>query len=270
MHHWLTQSDYIGNEQETQRNPSTSPGNVTIDAVSSNIDDRTLHELYLWPFADAVRAGVSSIMCSYNRMNQSYSCQNSKLLNGVLKDELGFQGYVMSDWGATHAGVASVEAGLDMDMPGTIGFFVANQSYFGGNLTAAVNNGSLTEKRLDDMARRVMTPYFHLRQNANYPSIDPGASSLNVLQMQPVSEAYSYGPTNVDVRGNHAQLIRDLGAAGAVLLKNKNNALPLRSPKHIGVFGNDAGEPTDGLYFSSSNSPSGYEFGTLPVGGGSG
>lgn len=109
---------FIGYEQETQRNPSLSPDNVTIESVSSNIDDRTIHELYLWPFANGVRAGVASIMCSYNRLNGSYACQNSKTLNGLLKEELGFQGYVMSDWGGTHSGVASIEAGLDMDMPG--------------------------------------------------------------------------------------------------------------------------------------------------------
>lgn len=109
---------YIGNEQETQRNPDVSTNGTTIEAVSSNIDDRTLHELYLWPFANGVRAGTASIMCSYNRLNGSYGCQNSKTLNGVLKTELGFQGYVMSDWGATHAGVDAINAGLDMDMPG--------------------------------------------------------------------------------------------------------------------------------------------------------
>jgi len=102
---------FIGNEQETQRNPSTTPSGKIIEAISSNIDDRTMHELYLWPFADAVRAGVSSIMCSYNRVNQTYACQNSKLLNGLLKEELGFQGYVMSDWQATHSGLSSIHAG---------------------------------------------------------------------------------------------------------------------------------------------------------------
>lgn len=86
---------YIGNEQETNRNPF---GNV--EAVSDNVDDKTLHELYLWPFANAVHAGSGSIMCSYNRVNNSYSCQNSKLLNGILKTELGFEGFVVSDWGA--------------------------------------------------------------------------------------------------------------------------------------------------------------------------
>jgi beta-glucosidase len=86
---------YIGNEQETDRNPL---GNVA--AVSSNIDDKTIHELYLWPFAEAVRAGAGCIMCSYNRVNNSYACANSKTLNGLLKTELGFEGFVVSDWGA--------------------------------------------------------------------------------------------------------------------------------------------------------------------------
>lgn len=86
---------YIGNEQETNRNPSGK-----LAAVSSNIDDKTIHELYLWPFQDAVHAGAGCIMCSYNRVNNSYGCQNSKTLNGLLKTELGFEGFVVSDWGA--------------------------------------------------------------------------------------------------------------------------------------------------------------------------
>ena len=84
---------FIGNEQETNRFPS---GNVS--SISANIDDKTIHELYLWPFQDAVHAGAGCIMCSYNRLNNSYSCQNSKLLNGILKTELGFEGFVVSDW----------------------------------------------------------------------------------------------------------------------------------------------------------------------------
>lgn len=98
---------YILNEQESQRNPSfpngtmqySDPPEATIKSVSENADDRTMHEIYLWPFADAVKAGVSSVMCSYNRINGTYGCQNSKTLNGLLKEELGFQGYVVSDWG---------------------------------------------------------------------------------------------------------------------------------------------------------------------------
>ncbi|KAF4415871.1 beta-glucosidase M [Fusarium acutatum] len=86
-------------------------------AVSSNIDDQTMHELYLWPFQDAVRAGTTNIMCSYQRVNNSYGCANSKTQNGLLKGELGFQGFVVSDWTAQHAGVATALAGMDMVMP---------------------------------------------------------------------------------------------------------------------------------------------------------
>lgn len=82
---------FIGYEQETNRNPETVDG-VEIASVSSNIDDKAMHELYLWPFQDAVHAGSVSVMCSYQRINNSYACQNSKTLNGLLKTELGFQG----------------------------------------------------------------------------------------------------------------------------------------------------------------------------------
>ena len=80
------------------------------------------------------------------------------------------------------------------------------------------------------------------------------------------------GPSNVDVRDDHAELIRELGAAGVVLLKNTNNALPLKTPKNVGIFGNDAGDITVGLYFGGDNDllNIGFEYGVLPVGGGSG
>ena len=82
-----TAKHFIGNEQEHFRNGP--------NAISSNIDDRTLHEVYLWPFQDAVKAGVGAVMCSYNKVNNSGVCQNSWLQNGILKDELGFQGFIM-------------------------------------------------------------------------------------------------------------------------------------------------------------------------------
>ncbi|OAP62570.1 beta-glucosidase [Fonsecaea erecta] len=260
---------YIGNEQETQRNPGLSPSGTTIEAVSSNIDDRTMHELYLWPFANGVRAGTASIMCSYNRVNGSYGCQNSKTLNGLLKTELGFQGYVMSDWQATHTGVPAVKAGLDMNMPGPIGSS-RNISFFGSNITHAVQNGTLDQDRLDDMVTRIMTPYFALNQNV-YPPIDGIEPTLN-SDYPPYQHPFTFGASDVDVRSGHSQLIRELAAAGTVLLKNTNNVLPLTAPKTLGVFGNDAGDLVNGQYFLTSafQTPFGYEYGTLPVAGGSG
>lgn len=81
---------------------SAVPGsfNQTVESVSTNIDDKTMHELYLWPFADAIHAGSASVMCSYQRINNSYGCHNQKTQNGLLKTELGFEGFVVSDWGA--------------------------------------------------------------------------------------------------------------------------------------------------------------------------
>ncbi|RSM04456.1 hypothetical protein CEP52_006835 [Fusarium oligoseptatum] len=228
---------YIGNEQETQRTSSVQGNDTVIDAISSNIDDRTLHELYLWPFADAVRAGTASIM-------------------HVLLQP------------ASHA-----NAGLDLEMPGNVSV-LAGPSYFGDLLLSAVKDGQVSESRLDDMAERVLTPYFLLGQDDNYPTVDPASgASFSVYQYGHKSELllnYPKVPAR-DVRGNHAKLIRQLGAAGTVLLKNVNGTLPLTTQKEIGVFGNDASYPTGGsVYLGYGQNPEGFEIGTVDIGGGSG
>ncbi|KAI9457434.1 beta-glucosidase [Lactarius psammicola] len=114
---------YINNEQEHNRTQS-----------SSNVDDRTQHEIYAAPFLRSVMAGVASVMCSYNLVNGTYACENNSTLNGILKSEFGFQGFVMSDWSAQHSTISAI-TGLDMTMPGDITFF-SGTSYFGANLTA--------------------------------------------------------------------------------------------------------------------------------------
>lgn len=264
---------WIGNEQETQRNPTyvTGTNEMSSNAVSANIDDRTMHELYMWPFANAVKARAASFMCSYQRINGSYGCQNSKSLNGLLKTELGFQGYVMSDWGATHSGVASIEAGLDMNMPGGLGAYgllFDVPSFFGGNITIGVNNGTLDVARVDDMVIRIMTPYFWLSQDStSYPTIDPSGADLNTFSPRKTwTRNFTLtGERSRNVRSNHGEMIRRHGTAGTVLLKN-NGALPLKAPRNIAVFGNDAGEPTQSSVLNQIN----YEYGTLFSGGGSG
>ncbi|KAL4914695.1 glycoside hydrolase superfamily [Aspergillus aurantiobrunneus] len=269
-----TAKHFIGNEQETMRNPTFNSsgylGQVVQEAVSSNIDDRTMHELYLWPFANAVRAQVSSMMCAYQRINGSYACANSKVLNGLLKEELGFQGYVVSDWGGTHSGVASIESGEDMDMPGGLGAYGQTNgfgSFFGGNLTRAVTNGTLAESRVDDMIVRIMTPYYWLNQDQDYPSVDPSCADFNTFSPRDtwIREFNLTGERSRDVRGDHAALIRRHAAESTVLLKNKNNALPLKAPKSLAVFGNDAGQNTNGPVNDAT-----FEYGTLAAGGGSG
>ncbi|KAM5344885.1 hypothetical protein ACJ41O_010747 [Fusarium nematophilum] len=269
-----TAKHYIGNEQETQRNPTYDTNGTVTDviqeALSSNMDDRTLHELYLWPFANAVHARCASFMCAYQRLNGSYACENSKALNGILKEELGFQGYVMSDWGATHSGVASIEGGLDMNMPGGLGPYGTNPkagSFFGGNVTRAVNNGTLDEARVDDMILRIMTPYYWLGQDSGFPTVDPSSADLNTFSPRStwLREFNLTGESSRDVRGDHGELIRRHGAEATILLKNERNALPLKAPKSIAVFGNDAGEDVLGFYNQKN-----FEYGTLVAGGGSG
>lgn len=263
---------FIGNEQETQRTRTVSEDGSVIEGISANIDDRTLHELYLWPFADAVKAGTASLMCSYNRVNQTYSCENDHLLNTVLKGQLGFKGYVMSDFFAVHSGVKAATGGLDMNMPGGIdlaSIYAGSTSFFGGNLTSAVNNGSLPIARLDDMIRRVMTPYYALKQDQGFPTQDPSSGPVLAryfAQQIPISAEI---PAR-DVRHNHADVIRKLGAAGTVLLKNTNSTLPLVIPKTIGVFGNDAADLSAGLDNALKDDRTGTPLGTLDIGGGSG
>jgi beta-glucosidase len=272
---------YIGNEQETQRSNTFLEDGREIQAISSNIDDRTMHELYLWPFANAVRSGVASVMCSYNRVNQTYACENSKLLNGLLKGELGFQGYVVSDWYATHSGVASVEAGLDMTMPGPLNnaasAIIPPPSYLGGNLTAAVQNGTVNEAKINDMARRILVPYYQLAQDDDFPSIDPStgyvfATTYNYpLEYLGPDANPSNPPPARDVRANHTEVVRKVAAAGTVLLKNSNNVLPFKKPGNIAVFGNGAADMSQGLTFTGDDSgPWGPDIGALSVGGGSG
>ena len=257
---------FIGYEQETQRFPDEASNGVSVEAVSSNIDDRTMHELYLWPFADGVRGGAASVMCSYNRINGTYACENSKALNGLLKEELGFQGYVVSDWGGTKSGANSINGGLDMDMPG-------GDDYFGAQIGNDIGNGAYSMARLDDMITRVMTPYFYLLQNESYPNVDPTCATLNGYDFS--SNPYDFdlsGSSNRDVRGNHYNIIRQMGADSAVLLKNTAGALPLSTPKQIGVFGYDADAfaMSNGEAITISGSPFAYQKGSLPVGGGSG
>lgn len=227
-----------------------------------------MHELYLWPFADAVRAGVGSVMCSYNQINNSYGCQNSKLLNDLLKNELGFQGFVMSDWQAQHSGAANAAAGMDMAMPGDT-LFNTGESFWGTNLTIAVLNGTVAEYRIDDMAMRIMAAYFKVGLGLDEPPINFDSWSLDTYGPlhASVGEGYQQINFHVDVRADHGDLIRNIGARSTVLLKNVNGALPLSSPKFVAVVGQDAGPNLNG---PNSCPDRGCNNGTLGMAWGSG
>ncbi|KAL8762145.1 MAG: hypothetical protein Q9184_001801 [Pyrenodesmia sp. 2 TL-2023] len=264
-----TAKHFIANEQEHFRQ-SFEWG--LPNALSSNLDDRTLHELYLWPFAESVRAGVGSVMCSYQLVNNSYGCGNSKLMNGILKDELGFQGFVQSDWLAQRSGVASALAGLDMTMPGDGLHWLDGKSLFGPRLTEAALNGSVPMERLNDMATRIVAAWYQLKQDnqTEWPAPPPegnGGPNFSSFTderiglIHPGSDDKTTTEVNkfVQVQGkgnSHGQLARQIAAEGTVLVKNEGGILPLSkkgsSKKRnaagkykVGIFGEDAG-PGDG------------------------
>ncbi|KAI4594583.1 hypothetical protein KJ359_007671 [Pestalotiopsis sp. 9143b] len=241
---------FLLNEQEYRRRP----GDLG-EAMSSNADDRTIHELYVFPFMDSLREGAVSIMCSYQRVNNSYSCQNSKLLNGILKTELGFEGTVISDWGGQYSGVAAANAGLDLAMPDSV--------LWGQNLTNAVNNGSVSEDRVNDMSTRILASWYYMGQDNAYPS---PAVYGSLDKHEPI-----------DVQADHASLIKKIGAAGTVLVKNVNNTLPLQKPRFLYVTGYDATHARS-PWITAARYGGGYDVnfgwetfqGTLVTGGGSG
>lgn len=273
-----TAKHYIGNEQEHFRK-SFEWG--IPEALSSNIDDRALHEIYAWPFAESVRAGVASVMCAYQMVNNSYACQNSKLLNGVLKDELGFQGYVQSDWLAQRSGVASALAGLDMSMPGDGLYWEDGNALFGHQLTTAVLNSSVPLERLDDMVTRIVAAWYQLGQDV-WEDHTPNFSSWTDKEVDKwhhaASNSKAVGKVNkfVNTMTTESKAVaRRVAAEGTVLLKN-DGVLPLtRDFSHqslagtakVVIVGEDAGPAKGGPNHCPDRA---CNEGTLAVGWGSG
>ncbi|EKG18323.1 Glycoside hydrolase family 3 [Macrophomina phaseolina MS6] len=204
---------YIGNEQELNRN-----------TMSSNIDDRTMHELYLWPFADAVKANVANFMCSYNKLDGVWACENDHILNSLLKEELEFRGYVLSDWNAQHSTVLSANSGLDMTMPGDD--FAGGSIYWGPNLTAAIAAGQVPQSRLDDMVKRILAAWYLLGQDEGYPPT--------------LFSSWNGGTGGPDVQADHKNVARAIARDGTILLKNDNATLPLKAPASLAIIGQDA------------------------------
>jgi len=163
--------------------------------ISAEVDERTLREIYLPAFEHVVRAArPATVMCSYNRVNGVYSSQNEWLLTSVLRDEWGFDGYVVSDWGAVHDPVAALRAGLDLEMP-------SSGERSATEIAAAVRAGELSEERLDLAIERLLATHQRLRESR-------GAQAAS------------------DYEAHHA-LARRAATEGAVLLKNERDLLPL-------------------------------------------
>jgi len=199
-----TLKHFAVNDQETGRNSL----DARIDDASNRMSDLLAMQLVL------EQANPGSVMCSYNRLNGAYACENDYLLNQVLKKDWGFKGYVMSDWGATHSTVEAANAGLDQQS----GWEFDKSQYFGGALEEAVTDGHVAQARLDDMARRILWAMF-----------DKG------LVEHPVAAG---GAIDFDA---HALVSRADAEEGIVLLKNTDSLLPIKAgAKRIAIIGGHA------------------------------
>lgn len=191
---------FAGNNQENERMSS-----------DSLIDERTLREIYLPAFEKAVKeAKPATVMCAYNKLNGIYCSDNQFLLREILRNEWGFDGAIITDWGALNDRVKAFEAGLDLEMP-------TSQGYFDQTILEAITSGDLSEERLNESVDRLLDLIFRAAEN---------------LQLD-----YRY-----DADAHH-KLAKKIASSSAVLLKNEDNILPLSRDRKIALIGALAKEP---------------------------
>jgi len=189
---------FAANNQEFQR-----------FSISAELDERTLREIYLPAFETAVKkAKPWTVMCAYNKLNGAYCSEHHEMLVDILKEEWGFEGFVVSDWGAVHDRVASLKGGLDLEMPGP-------REHRVKAVVEAVRAGKLDEAVLDEAVRRILYIVFRAWQT-------PKGGSFDIQ--------------------THHRLAQKIAAEGMVLLKN-DGILPLQGHRRIAVIGRAAKKP---------------------------
>jgi beta-glucosidase len=228
------------------------------NGTSTYIDDQTLHEIYVAPFDAAVKAGVSSIMCSYNRINGTFACGNESTLTKILRDELGFKGFVTSDWGAVHA-VKFINAGLDMEMPGepapgASGFVMPSffdlqpvppppapakiagmaedsVNMFGGHIPeepAPAREGGFGDFGLKLDPKKMPEALKDATVNEAAITRAAGRVLYELVQFGYLDGQQKHDVTEQSIEAN-AKIIEKTGEDAAVLLKNEGGALPLKA-----------------------------------------
>jgi beta-glucosidase len=201
--------------------------------IDEKIDERTLHEIYLPAFKAAVDAGVWNVMSAYQKVNGTYCAENSYLLTDVLKKEFGFQGFVISDWGSTYSTAPTVNAGMDLEMPGgppAKAMLSSPRTILSGNsgtwlegdkVMAEVKAGHISEATLDDNVGRILRVIF-LSGLFDHPHTSGGGGEVDTPEQRAVA-----------LKG---------ATEGIVLLKNAGALLPLDAAKvkSIAVIGPNA------------------------------
>jgi beta-glucosidase len=218
-HHVIaTIKHYTANNQENNR-----------DQINAQVGERALREIYTRPIEDAVQRGkVGAAMCAFNRVNAAFACANRHLLTDILKGDIGFRGFVMSDYSATPSTVGSANAGLDQEQPGcgapSGGSGNPGACKWGANLLAAIQNGQVSVDTLNDKVRRILRAMVGIGVFDDPPTVTP----------IPVAA--------------HGQVAREIARQGIVLLKNRARALPLDESRlhSIAVVGPDADTYTAG------------------------
>ena len=204
---------YAANNQETRRWSS-----------DSQIDERTLREIYLPAFKKAVeQAQPTTVMCSYNRVNGEYASESYRLLTEILRDEWGFEGVVVSDWGAVNDRVKGLAAGLELEMPGVAE--PSNDEY----IIKAVRSGELKEEVLDLAVERLLDLIIKVGAGDDAGCCPVGSSGAN-------------GAKAFD-SNKHNALARKIAGESIVLLKNENKLLPLHKKANIAFIGEFADKP---------------------------
>ena len=174
-------------------------------SIDTRVDERTLREIYLSAFEYVVKnAKPQTVMSSYNRVNGTYMTENKRLLTDVLRDEWGFDGIVISDWGAMNDRIKGVQAGNDLEMPG-------NKGFNDRNIIKAVECGELDEEDLDKIVLRLIKYAFESKE-----------------------KEVENAPQKLD---EHHEIARKAAAESAVLLKNEGKILPLKGTENIAVIG---------------------------------
>ena len=269
---------YIANEIEDPRHNSTS-----------NIPEQALWEIYIEPFYKSVKKGdVASVMESYNAVNGDFMTRNKRLLQEILKDKIGFSGFIMSDWWAIYTNsYENFGNGCDMNMPGGkgwTGYVTGKDGSWWAEIPEWIQNGYITEDRLNDAARRIIAAMYrvNLLGDRELTDADLYPNYVNFSRIAVLASADG-------VKAENKGLNREVGQESIVLLENKDNFLPLNNNKianpsysSLKIFGNSAeeseclikvdGKSTDCLCIGDTSDPdkNRYFKGYVGLGWGSG